>query len=91
MLERRKSQKSRKEVIELNKAIGKLFKRSYKYLGAAKIIHDDWENLNSDILNISKLNKLKEDLKEELFDGLELKNTGSERHSLLLHLHQTEL
>lgn len=72
--------KSRKEVIELNKAIGKLFKRSYKYLGAAKIIHDDWENLNSDILNISKLNKLKEDLKEELFDGLELKNTGSERH-----------
>lgn len=72
--------KHRKEIIELNKEIGKLFKRSYRYLGAAKIIHDDWESLNSDILNISKLNNLKENLKKEIFSGFEIRNTGSERH-----------
>lgn len=70
----------RGKVIELNKDIGRYFKRAYRYLSAAKTIHDDWENLNNDSLKSSKLNKLKEDLKIELLNNYELKNTGFERH-----------
>ena len=38
--------KNKKEIISLNKEIGKNFKRAYRFLGSAKSIHDDWSSLN---------------------------------------------
>lgn len=72
-------QTCRKNIIEINKEIGNTFRHCYKYLGAARCIHDDWSFCNREALNLSKLNKLNEDIKENLFDG-PVTEIGRERH-----------
>lgn len=72
-------EKFRKNIIDINKEVGRTFKRAYKYIGAARIIHDDWSTLNNEALNISKLNGLKEQLKDDLFDT-PVSNMGFDRH-----------
>lgn len=72
--------KYRKDIIDQNKEIGKTFKRAYRYLGAAKIIHDDWSNFNYEALSTIKLNKLMESLKDKIFGSVPLGNTGFDRH-----------
>ena len=47
--------KNKKEIISLNKEIGKNFKRAYRYLGSAKCIHDDWSSLNYESLDSNKI------------------------------------
>lgn len=42
--------KNKKEIIKINKEIGKSFKRAYRFLGSAKSIHEDWSILNSESL-----------------------------------------
>lgn len=71
--------KYRKNIIEHNKEVGKTFKRAYRYIGAARIVHDDWSAYNSEALNISKLNGLKEELKEKILQGPVL-HSGTDRH-----------
>lgn len=69
----------RKNIIDTNKEIGKIFKRAYRFLGAAKAVHDDWTNYNNEALNTVKLNKLKEDLKDKLFTS-PVDGYGKDRH-----------
>jgi Cdc6-like AAA superfamily ATPase len=69
----------RKNIIEINKEVGKTFKRAYKYISAAKLVHDDWSNLNAEALNLSKLSKFKEDMKDQLFKT-PLSSYGYDRH-----------
>ena len=45
----------KKEIISLNKEIGKNFKRAYRFLGSAKCIHDDWRSLNYESLDSNKI------------------------------------
>jgi Cdc6-like AAA superfamily ATPase len=71
--------KYRKNIIDTNKEIGKIFRRAYRFFGAAKAVHDDWTNYNNEALNPAKLNKLKEELKEKIFSG-PVGGFGSERH-----------
>ena len=71
--------KYRKNIIDTNKEVGKTFKRAYRYLGAAKLVHDDWSNLNAEALSLSKLSKFKEDMKNQLFKS-SLSKYGYERH-----------
>jgi hypothetical protein len=71
--------KHRKDIIDLNKEIGKTFKHAYRYLGAAKSIHEDWSSCNSEALNHTKLNKLKENIKEN-FLNKPVSNMGFDRH-----------
>lgn len=71
--------KYRKNIIDANKEVGKTFKRAYRYLGAAKLVHDDWSNLNTEALSLSKLSKFKEDMKNQLFKT-SLSKYGYERH-----------
>jgi DNA replication protein DnaC len=71
--------KCRKNIIEINHEIGNTFKRSYKFLGAAKCIHEDWTNCNQEALNISGLNKLKEDIKDKIFTN-PVTQMGAGRH-----------
>ena len=47
--------KNKKDIIKLNKDIGKSFKRAYRFLGAAKSIHEDWSILDSESLNPSSV------------------------------------
>lgn len=70
---------NRKDIMDVNKEVGKLFKRAYRFLGSAKIIHDDWSSINGEALNFSKLNLFKEELKEKLLP-MPVSILGTERH-----------
>ncbi|QGU96151.1 ATPase [Clostridium bovifaecis] len=70
----------RNSIISTNKQIGKTFKRAYRYIGAAKTIHDEWSSYNAEALNNSKLNLFKESLKSEIFGDIPVSNTGNDRH-----------
>ncbi|WP_127836697.1 PRK06851 family protein [Clostridium prolinivorans] len=59
--------KYRNNIIEINKEIGKKFKRAYRFIAAAKSVHDDWTAFNNEALNIVKLNKLTDELKDKIF------------------------
>lgn len=69
----------RKNIIDINKEVGKTFRRAYRFIGAAKAVHDDWSNFNNEALNNSKLNKLKEELKDKILTT-PISSSGSERH-----------
>lgn len=75
-------QKYRKQIIDINNKIGHNFKRAYKYFGAAKLIHDDWSTFNSKSQNTSKINILKDDLKNKIFhtEISNICNVGFDRH-----------
>jgi Cdc6-like AAA superfamily ATPase len=69
----------RRNITDINKEVGKTFRRAYRFIGAAKAVHDDWSNYNNEALNTSKLNRLKEELKNKIL-STEVNNTGTERH-----------
>lgn len=69
----------RNAIIHINKEIGETFRRAYRYLGAAKLIHDDWKNYNEAAMNFSNLNKYAEVLKTKLLTE-PISNTGYDRH-----------
>jgi Cdc6-like AAA superfamily ATPase len=69
----------KKDIININKDIGKCFKRAYRYLGAAKSIHDDWSSLNYESLDSNKISNLLENLKSNIFKNDKV-GYGSDRH-----------
>lgn len=69
----------RKNILDINKEVGKTFRRAYRFIGAAKVVHDDWSSFNSEALSNSKLNKLKEELKSKILKS-PVSISGSERH-----------
>lgn len=71
--------KNKKEIISLNKEIGKNFKRAYRFLGSAKSIHDDWSSLNYESLDSNKISNLIENLKNNIFKA-DKPGYGNERH-----------
>jgi hypothetical protein len=71
--------KYRHNILDINKKVGKTFKRAYRFFGASKLVYDDWYNYNSEALNMHKLNLLKENLKESLFTTPP-SNIGFDRH-----------
>lgn len=71
--------KNKKEIISLNKEIGKNFKRAYRFLGSAKCIHDDWSSLNYESLDSNKIYNLIENLKNNIFKTDKF-GYGNERH-----------
>lgn len=70
---------NKKAIINVNKEIGKNFKRAYKFLGAAKGVHEDWSTLNSEALNSLKLTSIIEDLKNKIFTK-KGNGYGNDRH-----------
>lgn len=58
--------KSKNAIIAVNKEIGNNFKRAYKFLGAAKGVHEDWSTLNNHCLSYSKLDLLIDELKGKI-------------------------
>ena len=69
----------KKEIININKDIGKCFKRAYRYLGAAKYVHDDWSSLNYESLDSNKVSNLLENMKSNIFKNDKV-GYGNERH-----------
>lgn len=72
--------KYRENIIKTNKQIQATFQRAYRFIGAAKLVHDDWSNYNKVFLDYSKLASLEEDLKSKILSQYEPTNIGSERH-----------
>jgi DNA replication protein DnaC len=70
----------RVSIIETNKEIKNTFERAYRFIGASKLIHDDWSNFNKKALNHSKLLLLEEDLKDKIFSNSLPKTLGTDRH-----------
>lgn len=64
--------RGKKEIIELNREIGRNFNRAYRYLKTAKEIYDDLEIINSEGLAIGRANKIAAELIEELFSGYQV-------------------
>lgn len=69
----------KEELISVYKEISNNFKRAYKFLSAAKPIHDDWSRLNAEAFDYSKIVTIAESLKEEIFNK-QKPGFGDERH-----------
>lgn len=72
--------KYRNNIISTNNEIKNTFARAYKFIGAAKLIHDDWSNYNKTALDYSKLSALEEDLKNKILSKRDIASFGEERH-----------
>jgi hypothetical protein len=72
--------KFRDKIIKINLEVGKTFKRAYRFIAAAKNIHDDWASYNLEAKDQPSINKLKEDLKKEILVDDDYSKVGKERH-----------
>lgn len=61
--------RNREEILESNQEVGRLFRRAYQYLKAAKIIHDDLEIIYGEGLNYGLANQKAAYLAEAIFKG----------------------
>ena len=66
-------------IMSISKDVSMCFKRAYKYLSAARVVHEDWSSLNNAALNLSKINLLKEDFKNKLLP-MPICELGTVRH-----------
>lgn len=57
------------EIIELNREIGRNFRRAYQYLKTAKLIYDDLEIIKLEGFAFGRANQIAADLIEDLFSG----------------------
>ncbi|MGL5087344.1 MAG: PRK06851 family protein, partial [Clostridium sp.] len=67
------------KIMKVQKEISKNFNRAYLYLKAAKNIHDDWSNLNSESVNLNKISTVYESIKDQLFSSQKY-GYGKDRH-----------
>ena len=63
--------KNKKEILDANREVGRLFRRAYGYLASAKIFLDQVESYYQDTraLDVGALDKLCLDLTHEIFEG----------------------
>lgn len=70
---------SREKIIETNKQIGDTFRSAYRYLGAAKLIHDDWAGQIGSALIQEKVNMLEKELMSKI-NIPSMPGVGFQRH-----------
>lgn len=61
--------KHKEEIIAINRMTGKMFQRAYRFLRAAKAIHEDVESVVSEGLDYGLANQKAAALSETIFDG----------------------
>ncbi|MGE5606611.1 MAG: PRK06851 family protein [Bacteroidota bacterium] len=72
--------RSKTEIIDLNREIGRNFRRAYQYLKAAKTIYDDLEAINSEDLAIGKANRMAAEVIKDLLSQYQVtENSGALR------------
>lgn len=81
-LDSKSLEKNKSNILSVSKKISEYFKRAYMYMDSAKGVHDDWTMLNSQAVEILKLNKFINILKDKIFASCkDSENSyGSERH-----------
>lgn len=73
--------KNRDNIIKDNTEVGRLFKRAYGYLAAAKGVYDNIERNLNDATDFAKVNKVSGELIDEIFGDLIFsEKLGRERH-----------
>lgn len=72
--------KYKEDIIKITKEIKGTFERAYRFIGASKLVHDDWSNYNKGALDYSKLAILQEDLKRKILSDKDVSTIGAERH-----------
>ncbi|MCC5909991.1 MAG: PRK06851 family protein [Clostridiaceae bacterium] len=73
--------KKREEIIEATDENSRLYKRVYKYLEAAKAIHDDIEWTCNQAMDAAKFKEASMLLEKKIFNGIEIKDRlAQERH-----------
>ncbi|MTI67505.1 MAG: ATP-binding protein [Firmicutes bacterium] len=76
-----KMEANKKEILEINTEVGKLFKRAYKYLGAARPILESIIERNTEAMDFGKVNVETYKLINEIFKDIPVsKNAGKIRH-----------
>ena len=62
---------NKKEILAVNREVGRLFKHAYAYLAGAKLFLDEVESYytESDAFNVGTFNKMVADLADEIFDS----------------------
>ncbi len=81
LLDENKLKKHKNEIIKISNEISETFKRTYRYLNAAKTIHEDWSTLNCSAKNYDNLYKLEQELKNNLFkENISNDFKGNKRH-----------
>lgn len=73
---------NREQVLRLNREVGHLFARAYKYLAQAKLLNEEIESYYTDTgaLRLNTLNRLKGELIESIFRGRTQGGFPSSRH-----------
>jgi hypothetical protein len=74
--------KNKDAILNVNKNVGRLFARAYRYLKAAAQLYEDTAVINSWALNPSEVNKLSDRVISELFSGESPVNTEGRKRQL---------
>jgi hypothetical protein len=71
----------RQKIQEVNREVGRLFERAYRFLRAARAVYDDIEAANMEGMNFGFANKIGDHLLRELFAGIHVSPlVGRQRH-----------
>ncbi|WP_251860854.1 PRK06851 family protein [Clostridium sp. Marseille-Q2269] len=81
LLDENELKNHKNEIIKVSNEISETFKRAYRYLNAARSIHEDWRVLNCNAKNYDNLYKLESELKNNLFkQNTFMPGKGGKRH-----------
>jgi len=67
------------EIIRLHTAIARLFQRAYRLLKAARLLYEDWEQTNSQSLDLTYANRIAKELILTVFAGVTSTGSGKLR------------
>lgn len=74
--------KGRQDVIRINKNVGAIFERAYRYLKAAAHLYEDNAVLYASAIDKAKINQASKELADEVFDGIPLASVVGRERSL---------
>lgn len=71
---------NKRNIIDANREVGRLFARAYRFLKAAQVVYDDWERANQEAMDYGKANLITSDLIKKVFTREIGNKVGAERH-----------
>jgi len=72
---------NKQRIMQINREVGRLFERAYRFLRAAQAVYDDIEAANMEGMNFGMANKIADHLLRELFTGIHVSPiAGRSRH-----------
>ncbi len=60
---------SRREIVNANREVSRLFERAFRYLEEAKVIHDDWEACYTEALDFGYTNCMAEEVRRDILQN----------------------